>query len=359
MSDKPVGTMSSTANPSAMDSSIANISEGAKNSDIAVELPQACQRRKRPRPRRKRKLGKATYLGARKLSASDRAQQVRTAMFSHGQPVAPYNTTQFLIEDHGDVQNIDAQLRKPSGSHRPSRTRDSSFSIDSDDDYFYSSPEDEEEFLTKEFSLEYQDRYVEHLNSLPKAEIIHDYLLLEGKYEKSMGELRKLKGGEQSKVSKDSGRDTDASSRSDADIGEQLRLAHLENRRLKAELEKLKRENSQMHGMKRHEVRRGSASSVDTESDSSSSSSVSSSSSDSSFSGRSRSSINISHQIQKSITTPVDTDTCMEMKVVKEVEDEITTGLPIKQPLRDAVPLLESHTESADTGQWSASQELK
>lgn len=224
-------------------------------------------RRKRHRQRRKRKLGRPPYVpmrGKGSVTASVRAQEIRHEMFTHGQPVAPYNTTQFLIEDHGDLQNIDAQLNKPPDMHRHSRTRDSSFSIDSgDDDFFYSSPEDEEEFLTKEFSLEYQDLHVERLNSLSKADIIHDYLMLENKYEKSVGELRKLKA--------DSGRDTDASSRSEVDIGEQLRLAQLENRRLKAELDKLKRENATLQST----ARRGSSdSSVDSESDSTSSSSA-------------------------------------------------------------------------------------
>lgn len=217
-------------------------------------------RRKRHRQRRKRP---GPYEKSKK-SGSVRAQEVRHEMFNHGQPVAPYNTTQFLIEDHGDLHNIDAQLNKAPES-RPPRTRDSSFSIDSEDAYFYSSPEDEEEFLTKEFSNEYDDLHVEQLNNLSKAEIIHDYLIMETKLEKSVSELRKLKA--------DSGRDTDASSRSDADMNEQLRLAHLENRRLKAELEKIKRENMLLQ--RRH---RSSSSSVDSESDSSSTSSGSSSS---------------------------------------------------------------------------------
>lgn len=218
-----------------------------------------CARRKRHRQRRKRP---APYEKSNK-TGSVRAQEVRHEMFNHGQPVAPYNTTQFLIEDHGDLHNIDAQLNKAPDSHRHARTRDSSFSIDSDDAYFYSSPEDEEEFLTKEFSNEYDDLHVERLNSLSKAEIIHDYLMLETKYEKSVSELRKLKA--------DSGRDTDASSRSDVDVNEQLRLAHLENRRLKSELEKIKRENTLLQ-RRRH----SSSSSVDSESDSSSTSSGSS-----------------------------------------------------------------------------------
>ncbi|KAJ8670436.1 hypothetical protein QAD02_001695 [Eretmocerus hayati] len=116
------------------------------------------------------------------------------------QPPAPYNTTQFLMEDHNDLPDLDEKLAgstavaamaaevhshfsKPSGGAGapPPRTRDSSFSVDSGEDYFYSSPEDEEEFLTKEFSSAYEDLHAERLGALTKAELIQEYIQLEAK----------------------------------------------------------------------------------------------------------------------------------------------------------------------------------
>lgn len=256
---------------------------------------------KRKRPRRKSKKGKYPYsksswLQRGEQSSSKRALRVRQQMFTHGQPVAPYNTTQFLIEDHGDLQNIDAQLQVAQdhgnsiSTNRPSRARDSSFSIDSDEDYFYSSPEDEEEFLTKEFSSAYEDLHVERLSSMSKSEIIHDYLQLEAKYEKSLLELKRLKGeagddsiqiqeneGDGEKEDEDRDRDTDASSKSENEIAEQLRVSQLENKSLKVELEELRKENKTLRNL----VEKNQSSSVDSESDSSSTSSLSSSDSSS------------------------------------------------------------------------------
>lgn len=99
-------------------------------------------------------------------------------------PPAPYNTNQFLIEDHNDLPDLERRLaceipfQKPQA---PPRTRDSSFSVDSDEDRFYSSPEDEEEFLTKEFSNAYEDVHAERLGSLTKTELIQEYIQLEAK----------------------------------------------------------------------------------------------------------------------------------------------------------------------------------
>lgn len=110
----------------------------------------------------------------------------------HGQALAPFNSNQFLMEDHGELQEIDEKLNKSDGagtSTNPPRTRDSSFSVDSEGD-FYSSPEDEEEFLSKEFSNAYEDLHAERLQSLSKAQLIEEYLQLESKVDLLTQRLR-------------------------------------------------------------------------------------------------------------------------------------------------------------------------
>lgn len=87
-------------------------------------------------------------------------------------PLVPYNTNRFLMEDHMP------HVLTPSG-----RTRDSSFSIDSEENYFYSLPEDEEEFLTKEFASVYEDARSERLEGLSKSQLIQEYLQLEANHE--------------------------------------------------------------------------------------------------------------------------------------------------------------------------------
>lgn len=87
-------------------------------------------------------------------------------------PLVPYNTNRFLMEDHMP------QVLTPSG-----RTRDSSFSIDSEENYFYSLPEDEEDFLTKEFSSVYERERFERLESLSHPDLVQEYIKLAIEYE--------------------------------------------------------------------------------------------------------------------------------------------------------------------------------
>ncbi|KAK6635532.1 hypothetical protein RUM44_000784 [Polyplax serrata] len=312
--------MSSDGKTERMDESVNNKLAGGETDDVNSEvvpsldsdknssdwnLPASLSKfrentQRRKRPRRKSKKGKYPYSKSswqqrRDLGSSERAQRIRQEMFDHGQPVAPYNTTQFLIEDHGDLQNIDAQLQvaqeqNPGSSlvnSKPSRARDSSFSIDSDVDYFYSSPEDEEEFLTKEFSNAYEDLHVERLSSMSKSEIIHDYLQLESKYEKTLIELKRLRKGadegqeantQQNKEHEgEQDRDTDTSSKSENEVAEQLRISQIENKSLKVELDELRKENKTLRSL----VEKNDSSSVDSDSDSSSTSSITSDSSSS------------------------------------------------------------------------------
>lgn len=91
------------------------------------------------------------------------------------QPLVPYNTNKFLMEFHA--------VEIPSLS--PGRTRNSSLSIESDDNYFYSLPEDEMEFLTKEFSSVYENARCETLNTMDKNQLIQQYLQLEAKLEQT------------------------------------------------------------------------------------------------------------------------------------------------------------------------------
>ncbi|CAN8014862.1 unnamed protein product [Ixodes persulcatus] len=115
---------------------------------------------------------------------SRRANRLRQQMFAHGQPVAPYNTTQFLMEDHC-VQEPDFESRNGHHRHR----EDSVNSVDSSDE-FYSSPEDEDDFLQKQFSEAYDDVHAERLSSMSKAELVQEYLLLEDRVEDLEQKLR-------------------------------------------------------------------------------------------------------------------------------------------------------------------------
>ncbi|KYN33007.1 Protein HEXIM1 [Trachymyrmex septentrionalis] len=192
------------------------------------------------------------------------------------QPPALYNTTQFLMADHSDLPDLEQKLseaaslevpalfQKPSA---PSRTRDSSFSVDSDEDYFYSSPEDEEEFLTKEFSTAYEAVHEERLSTLTKMELIQEYRHLEAKMDSLTKRLRNKS------IHQIEERDSENKnvSTTDSEIAKKLKLCQQRIDDLLQQNEQLRRENEMLRTEKRLHAS-SSESSIDSESDSDSSS---------------------------------------------------------------------------------------
>jgi protein HEXIM1/2 len=114
---------------------------------------------------------------------------------------APFNSTQFLMNDHiseavkhlnstlnvkskpeaVDESSVDSNVLEQRPVRRITRARESSFSIDSDDDYYYSSPEDEEEFLNREFIKDYDNVRNDRLVDMTKTDLINEYLQMEQK----------------------------------------------------------------------------------------------------------------------------------------------------------------------------------
>lgn len=197
-------------------------------------------------------------------------------------PPAPYNTTQFLMEDHSDLPDLDQKLADALTSETmpasfqkpiaPPRTRDSSFSIDSDEDYFYSSPENEEEFLTKEFSSAYEDLHAERLSTLTKSELIQEYVQLEAKFDMLTKRLKSknLQSVEDKEAESKNG--TSSGTSCDSDLAKKLKTCQQRLDDLMQQNEQLRRENEAL----RAKNCRSPVSSVDSESDSDSSSAQSS-----------------------------------------------------------------------------------
>ncbi|XP_043465233.1 protein HEXIM1-like [Leptopilina heterotoma] len=190
------------------------------------------------------------------------------------QPPAPYNTNQFLIEDHNDLPDLEQKLASASASDiprsfqkpsAPPRTRDSSFSIDSDEDFFYSSPEDEEEFLTKEFKTAYEDLHAERLGSMTKAQLIQEYIQLEAKVDLLTKRLR----AKNLHSNDDNNKEAESKNGTIQDLEAAKKLKNFQQRidDLIQQNEQLKRENESLRGQRHKSV------SVDSESDSDSSSS--------------------------------------------------------------------------------------
>lgn len=111
-----------------------------------------------------------------------RASRVRAEMFAKGQPVAPYNTTQFLMDDH-DQEEPD--LKTGLYSKRAAAKSDDT----SDEDFMEEAGEEDggsdgmggdgSEFLQRDFSETYERYHAESLQNMSKQELIKEYLELE------------------------------------------------------------------------------------------------------------------------------------------------------------------------------------
>lgn len=133
-------------------------------------------KRKRRRRKSKRKSSVSLSKTQWKFQVPKLQEKRKQLNMAVGQPIVPYNTNKFLMEDH--MPEVTAGKLTPTG-----RTRESSFSVDSEENYFYSLPEDEEEFLTKEFSSVYEDARSERLDNMSKPQLIQEYLQLESSFD--------------------------------------------------------------------------------------------------------------------------------------------------------------------------------
>ncbi|XP_014600035.1 PREDICTED: protein HEXIM1-like [Polistes canadensis] len=189
---------------------------------------------------------------------------------------APYNTTQFLMNDHSDLPDIDQKLSIATSTDfgvttfqkpPPPRTRDSSFSVDSDEDYFFSSPEDEEEFLSKNFSSAYEDLHAERLSTLSKSELLEEYLQLEAKVDLLTKRLRG-KNINQTEEKDNIDDKNNGANIIELDIAKKLNIFQQRIDDLVKQNEELKKDNEALRAQRND----SSASSIDSESDSDSTS---------------------------------------------------------------------------------------
>jgi protein HEXIM1/2 len=184
----------------------AEISDSEAEEDGA-EARSLKRRKKARRARRRPYKGYYEMTDKERSSMEDRerlrADKIRERMRAKGHMLAPYNTTQFILEDQEEdkmkefeqqQQQLDTKdlfMNSPTRMNRP-RTRDSSFSLDSDEGYFYSSPEDEGEFMSREFSKDYESVHLDRLERCDKVTLIHEYLGMEKKVdllEKTLEEI--------------------------------------------------------------------------------------------------------------------------------------------------------------------------
>lgn len=122
---------------------------------------------------------------------------------AHGQPMAPYNTTQFLLEDkvaQNQEPDVDALLEslereRGSSAFRERAMSGSAASGSGDVGTSGSLAGDSSSYTDSDFEREFRTEYdmatAERLESLSKQELIRDYLALEHELEATREQLRK------------------------------------------------------------------------------------------------------------------------------------------------------------------------
>ncbi|XP_028674199.1 protein HEXIM1-like [Erpetoichthys calabaricus] len=168
-----------------------------------------------------------------------RASRLCEKKFAKGQPVAPYNTTQFLMEEHdGKEPDLKPELcaRRPAWASRSEDTASEEELLE---------PEEEEdsggsdgvgqasrEFLQRDFSETYARYHAESLQNMSKQELVQEYLELE----KCLSRLE-----EENNRLRDRG-----SASADGTVPPPPPASGLRTRELEAELEKLRAQNREL-----------------------------------------------------------------------------------------------------------------
>lgn len=168
---------------------------------------------------------------------------------------APYNTTQFLMDDHKcrepELDSFSDLICKPGGG----RDTDTEGALDADiedgpesasanrrlhdrhlhtvndessSEEFYSSPDDEQDFMEKQFTEAYDNIHAERLDLMSKTELMQEVLLLEDRV-KSLESQLKHHSDHSNGDSKD-GPDDDLHVQPCADLDDESQASHLRSR---------------------------------------------------------------------------------------------------------------------------------
>jgi len=159
---------------------------------------------KKKKRRRRRRQWKPYY----KLTADERreleereekrAERVRAQRFAHGQPVAPYNTTQFLLRDRelrnggepdcGDLDEIVRNIRHHtrSGSYESPGAIGASDSEGGD----VSSDNSDYSYFEREFDNDWLDEQKQRLEAMTKDDLVKEFMDLQKQYESAQRDMR-------------------------------------------------------------------------------------------------------------------------------------------------------------------------
>lgn len=158
---------------------------------------------------------------------SQRASRVRQEMFAKGQPLAPYNTTQFLMNDRDlEEPNLDVL-------HGPSHVDSGGENEAGDSDGLGRA---HGEFQQRDFSEAYERYHTESLQGRSKQELVRDYLDLERRLSQAEQETRRLQQLQ--------GRSSRQPCQQVEELAAEVERLRTENQRLRQENEMWNREGS-------------------------------------------------------------------------------------------------------------------
>ena len=218
--------------------------DGSVNTSMNEQYkPMAIRKKHRRGSRRSKKkykpYSKLTWEEKKAVEERDsrRAVSIREKyMHEKGRPLAPFNTSQFLMAEH-DTQEPDLhvnRIARLSSSADDSDEGDSASFSDEERDI-----EDVRNFLQKDFAETYDRFHSETLRCMNKEELINEYIELENKVENLEKELTSIKANS-IKVNGYSAAGNDVSNSnvdSDQDKGRQT---------LEHEIEQLRQENQRL-----------------------------------------------------------------------------------------------------------------
>ncbi|XP_061412068.1 protein HEXIM2-like [Lethenteron reissneri] len=152
------------------------------------QQPTASRRRHRRRPSKKKQRRWRPYLSlswdekkAMEERESERAARMRAEMAAKGLAVAPYNTTQFLMDEH-DREEPDLEPAGSDGDNdgdEDSEEGEDGGGEGGDDELPSRLQGGRDGFLQRDFSETYERYHVESLNAMSKGELVREYLELE------------------------------------------------------------------------------------------------------------------------------------------------------------------------------------
>lgn len=138
---------------------------------------------------------------------------------------------------------------------RINRARDSSFSLDSDEEFYYSSPEDEEEFVNQEFMKEYDNCRSDRLVDMSKADLIQEYLLMENRVDSLEKRLNLFKNNTNLDTPPDTSPETEDGD-TNSEVSEKIK-------RFQRQIIRLESENEHLRQMMQHQSSEASINEVD------------------------------------------------------------------------------------------------